>query len=504
MFHERMSMLDFVANGTPREELADEARLEDIFRNMKRNHPDLVDLGLIDTGGRQVSYVGPYDLRDKDYSKQAWFVQVMAQERAVSRVFLGYREFPHLAIAVLATSAEGEALILRATLNSEVLPTWWSGEEPGLGPDAFIVDHDGILQTPSKLFGPILSETGLRVSAPVEGTQVVEENDDEGGVRIKGYGYVDGTPFVFMVVEQRKTLLTNWLALRDRLLLFLVVSMLVIVAVILAGATGLVNKIRDADRQRLTMLHKIEYTAKMASIGRLAAGVAHEINNPLAIINQKAGLLMDILTVTDDFPRKEKFIATVEPILYSVDRCAKITRRLLGFAKHGDVRTEEIDLDVLVREVLGFIEKECMQRNIEVRVDAQQRVPKIMSDKGRLQQIFLNLINNAIAAVEDAGGRIHVLIAREGDDRVSVTVGDNGTGIRQEDMAYIFEPFFTTKKQHGTGLGLSITYGLVSKLGGKISVESEVGQGTRFTVVLPVQAAERGAESERDRDVGKG
>jgi signal transduction histidine kinase len=113
-------------------------------------------------------------------------------------------------------------------------------------------------------------------------------------------------------------------------------------------------------------------------------------------------------------------------------------------------------------------------------------VPAIESDRGQLQQVFLNILNNAFAAVED-GGRIRIALVRSDPDGIAVSIADNGIGIPQEDLEHIFEPFFTTKRDHGTGLGLSITYGIVEKLGGAISVDSRVGAGTRFTVTLPAR-----------------
>jgi signal transduction histidine kinase len=317
-------------------------------------------------------------------------------------------------------------------------------------------------------------------------TRIIERRDAEGRTRVIGYAFVENAPYVFMTVQDRAALLGSWLSLRNKLLLFLGVSTLVTVIVILAGATYMVNRIRAADNARLSVLHKVEYTAKMASIGRLAAGVAHEINNPLAIINEKAGLQKDFLAASDDFPLKKKFDKAADSILQSVDRCARITRRLLRFAKHMDIRSEPIKLENLLSEVLGFLEKESAYRSLKVDMDVQDDVPVIESDRGRLQQVFLNIINNAFGAVED-GGRISIYIGREGDNHVHVTVRDNGSGIQREHLQHIFEPFFTTKEKHGTGLGLSITYGIVEKLGGKITVDSEVGEWTKFSVILPVK-----------------
>jgi signal transduction histidine kinase len=480
---ERVAVLDFIIRDIPYEELCDDARLSQVYRDLKANQEDIVDIGVIDNSGHQGYYVGPYDLRGKAYGSQEWFSEALLNGRAVSGVFLGHRKSPHFAIAVRGISDEGRPYLLRETLDAAVLLSIQEHPTPHRALDTFIINREGILQTPSLRHGVLLERARIEVPPPADEARVMEDPDERGRIRIIGYAYIEGTPFIHMVVEQRDTLLGSWFALRNQLIGFLFISVVLIVLVILAGASYMVNRIREADTQRMALLHNVEYTAKMASIGRLAAGVAHEINNPLAIINQKAGLMKDILAQNESI---------VDPILGSVDRCARITRRLLRFAKHIDIHPEPIRLELLVREVLGFLEKEADYRNLEISVDVQEGVPLIQSDRNRLQQVFLNIINNAFAAVED-GGRINIFIAREGDNHVSVTVRDNGVGIPEEMRRQIFEPFFTTKKKEGTGLGLSITYGLVEKLGGKITVDSQVGEWTKFTVTLPVVSEVRGA-----------
>jgi signal transduction histidine kinase len=252
-------------------------------------------------------------------------------------------------------------------------------------------------------------------------------------------------------------------------------------------ASYLVFRIREADLRRAKLLHNIEYTSKMASLGRLAAGVAHEVNNPLAIINEKAGLLKDLSGLEGDSPEKTRRLRLVDSVLAQVDRCRTITHRLLGFAKRMDVKMEALRLDQLILDVISFLEKEAETRNVTIVKVFPDDFPTIRSDRGQLQQVFLNILNNAFQAVEDAG-RIRIELARREPDRVSVTIEDDGCGITKEDRRHIFEPFFTTKKAYGTGLGLSITWGIVSKLGGTIEVESEAGIGTSFTVTLPIEA----------------
>ena len=241
---------------------------------------------------------------------------------------------------------------------------------------------------------------------------------------------------------------------------------------------------REASLRRAALMHQVEYTNKLASIGRLAAGVAHEINNPLAIINEKAGLLHDLVGLDDGMPQRDKLLGLVDSILRSVERCKAITHRLLGFARHMDVTSDTIDISALLKEVLGFLGKEAEYRNLDITLSVDDDLPTLVSDRGQLQQVFLNILNNALAAVSD-GGRITIHASRLDDGHIAISIADDGVGISADNLERIFEPFFTTKEGIGTGLGLSITYGIVNKLGGHIDVESEPGVGTRFTVVLP-------------------
>jgi signal transduction histidine kinase len=233
------------------------------------------------------------------------------------------------------------------------------------------------------------------------------------------------------------------------------------------------------------MFKSIEHTSKMATIGRLAASVAHEINNPLAIINEKAGLLTDLVGSSREYPQKEKFLHSLDSIAKSVERCRDVTHRLLGFTRRVKLRWEPIDMRSLVNETLGFLEKEAMLRSIDVQTSFASDLPSIISNRGQLEEVLLNLLHNAFAAVED-GGKIRVSVETEGPDRVSIGVEDNGCGIPEGNLGQIFEPFFSTKGDFGTGLGLCISYDLVQKLGGKIEVWSRIDEGTRFAVTLPV------------------
>jgi signal transduction histidine kinase len=351
--------------------------------------------------------------------------------------------------------------------------------------DAFIINGDGVLQTPSRLYGEILEAVPLPPFPPTRDPALTDLVDGRGERVVAAYARIEGSPFTLVVLGPRDAAHAGLQSVRRDLLAFVGITVVLILAVITTGTVAVVRRVRREDVKRAALYHKMEYTNKLAAIGRLGAGVAHEINNPLSIITQKGGLLRDLLTMADTLPPREKMVDLVDSVLKSAERCGGITHRLLGFARHMDVHHETIDLDALLKEVLSFLEKEASYRNLEVTFAHRDDPPGIVSDRGQLQQVFLNLINNAFAAVDD-GGRIEIGIARAGAGEVAVSVTDNGVGIPEGQLARIFDPFFTTKKGGGTGLGLSITYGIVQKLGGRIEVTSAVGKGTRFTVTLPV------------------
>jgi signal transduction histidine kinase len=483
---ERRSALDFIVRDNSFESLNDPDRLEAILTNLKSSFGGFTDLGVIDPLGYQRIYVGPYRLEGVDYSGQAWYREVLERGVHISDVFLGFRQVPHLIIAVKHEVGSGTHFVLRATLDTERFNHLISYPEVAGGADAFLINKQGKLQTPSLSHGNVLDSISLPVPALSPSTQLIETKDLQGRLNLVGYAYIEHTPFILMIVKNKKDLMKPWYTTRLQLMGFLAGSVTIILIVILGVATYLVNKIYLADQKRITMLHQVEYSNKMATIGRLAAGVAHEINNPLAVINEKAGLIKDLFSMKEASARDEKLMKTVNAIIFSVERCAKITRRLLSFMRNTGVVTEGVNLKETIQEVLGFLSKEAEYRSLHMSVQVDDDVPQITSDRGRLQEILLNVINNSFAAMQD-GGHLEVAVKRVKEDSVAVTITDDGCGIPRADMERVFEPFFSTRTgKGGTGLGLSITSGLVQELGGDIRVDSEVGKGTSFTVLLPI------------------
>lgn len=486
---ERLSAVSFIASAYSYEKLTNEAELNRVFRAMKREFGGFVDLGLIDESGAQVSYVGPYDLKGKNYSEQSWFHETQVRGGYVSDVFMGFRGFPHIVMAVLNSSESSRGWILRATIDTDRFHDLIGSMGLDARTDAFLINKRGVLQTSSKWYGAVLDKLPFALPPPSFEANVLEVKDPDGRDMFMAYTHFAHAPYILVVLKPKGAVLHSWYTLKSELFFLFVTSVLVIFLVVFKLTDLMVRRMRECDERREAAFREIEHTHKLSSIGRLAAGVAHEINNPMAIINEKAGLMRDLIDLKPEFPDREKFLALVNAVLQSVHRCRSITHRLLGFARRMEVQIEVLDLNEVIQETATFLEKEALYRKIQIKLQLDLSLPRIASDRGQLQQVFLNILNNALAAVAD-GGQITVT-TRQGDEESNVVViQDNGCGMSESTLQHIFEPFFTTRKGKGTGLGLPITYGIVKKLGGDIEVQSQEGVGTTFTITLPQKAGE--------------
>lgn len=485
---ERASTVSLISQVYTPAELADERNLNRIFRAVKGEFPGFIDLGLIDENGVHASYVGPYNLKGKDYSTADWYQQTRVKGVYVSDVFMGFRRFPHIVIAVQRMTDDGHSWVLRATIDTGQFDRLIASM--GLEPesDAFLVNTAGVLQTASRFYGAVLDQLPLPMPPMTYETATLETTDPAGRDVFITYTYFQHADFVLMAVKPRADIFKPWTTLRSDLILLFVTSVALILSVAFGLTDLLVRRMRASDERRIAAFVQMEHTQKLSSIGRLAAGVAHEINNPLAIINEKAGLAADLMELAKDFPERDRFRGLVDAILRSVERCRSITHRLLGFSRRMDVNIEQLDVNDVLKETMSFLEQEALHRSITTSVSLDQAMPRIASDRGQLQQVFLNILNNAFAAVPD-GGSVTLTTWLRDPDTVGVSIKDNGKGMSDEVLRHIFEPFFTTKKTSGTGLGMFITYGIIRRLGGDIAVQSKEGAGTTVTVFLPVKAA---------------
>jgi two-component system NtrC family sensor kinase len=355
------------------------------------------------------------------------------------------------------------------------------------GDEVFIVNDGGELLTASIYYKNEGSKNAFDTTIFKEKTGVMDVVAPNGNDIIAGYAKISSTPLTFVMIKNKDNITKLWQKPRFKLMGYLIVSVIVIILSIMGMATWLVSRIHSADKKRIEALHQVEYANKLASIARLSSGVAHEINNPLAIINQKTGLMMDLFEIREDLSSDERLITLSKDILGAVARCGTITQRLLNFARDMDASIKPVDLRDILDQTLSFLEQEAISRNITIIFDYKTELVGFESDKSCLQQIFLNLFENAFAAMDD-GGKLGIEVTFNKDKKVMIAVSDNGCGIPPDDINKIFEPFYSSKDDHwGKGHGLSITYGLVKDIGGDIMVKSTVGKGARFTLKLPLK-----------------
>ncbi len=284
-------------------------------------------------------------------------------------------------------------------------------------------------------------------------------------------------------------------ARRFTIVIFLLgISGIVAVAIVLSNRV--VRRIKRVDSEKEMMTEKVVEAGKLASLGELAAGIAHEINNPVAVMVEEAGWMHDLMDDlgAEDFPNKGEFQRSLNQIRSMGSRCKQITHKLLRFARRTDPTPRTVQMNQVVKDSNALCQQRSASGAVKITAELSDDLPTIRIAPTEAQQILVNLLNNAIDAVEPQGGLVKVT-TRSDEDHVIVDVADEGPGIPSHVLPRSFDPFFTTQPVgKGTGLGLSICYGIVRKHGGNITVNTSEGIGTTFHVKFPVPGDEKGAE----------
>jgi signal transduction histidine kinase len=244
-------------------------------------------------------------------------------------------------------------------------------------------------------------------------------------------------------------------------------------------ASTIMEGLRRKDEEMRRFNERLQQTEKLAAVGQLAAGIAHELNTPLASI---AGYAEELSEIAKGNGRQvEEYTGVIRS---QTERCKAITQSLLNFARKNEIRVGPVDVNSLLVEAVDYLRFKKNAPKLEIETDLEPGLPAVQADAGQLLQVFLSLLINGADAIE-GGGTLSVR-SRSGKDAVRVVVADTGCGIPEENLKKVFEPFFTTKAPgQGTGLGLSLSYGIVRQLGGTIDLRSKVGEGTEVHVTLP-------------------
>jgi len=487
---ERISQLATLAHTNTLEQLSDEDYLNKVFNIVQSRSRSYIDLGIINQNGDHLAYVGPYYsiLKDVNYRDEKWFNATLNTGIYVSDVFLGFRKVPHFIIAVLVRE-KNRSWILRATIDSDVIENIVSAAQIGKTGDAYLINSENLLQTKPRFGGNVLEPAPGPDFSSVVGTRV-EKINFKGETNLFAAIQIKAKKWVLVIKEDPAEPLAPLLRAKHLVVLFSLLGLILIVIGAVYTTQKALNRLIQSDREKAKSDEVMIHESKMAALGKMAAGVAHEINNPLAVITEEAGWMKDLLKEEDvaNSPNFKEFQESLNKIGYHADRVKKVTHRLLGFARRMEPTVEKVLVNQVLEECVGFLENEALYRNIVIQKELAADLPTTSSDSSQLQQVFLNILNNAIDAIGKNGTITLNTAYRPEDQQIVIKISDTGPGIPKELMAKVFDPFFTTKEVgKGTGLGLSISYSIIEKLGGTITVDSETDRGTTFTITLPVK-----------------
>jgi two-component system NtrC family sensor kinase len=507
-----LSDVEFLASSSSYDELSSNAYLQNELRMLRNAYPHVfVDLGLVNTAGVQISYAGDLNLIDANYSQADWFREAVKKDYYLSDVFLGLRRKPHFVICV-KTKRAGSYWLLRATVSFADFNSLVDEIRVGETGSAFIVNNKGEFQSQPRT--ELISNIRglLRITPWVGGnegpaTETATLHVPEAKVISSRNSALTGTVksrsenvlFILMPLKSGEWTLVyqqQWndafseinRARATALTIFFAGCLAVLLAAFLISRKA-VGQIERAEFEKEKMNAQVTEALKLASIGELAAGVAHEINNPVAIMLEQAGWMEDLLE-EEGLQKSEildEFKHSLKQISLQGIRCKEITHKLLSFARSTDRFHTKIQLNDTIRETLNVVCTGSSKLDgITIHTDLDRELPPVLASQTEMEEVFMNLINNAIDAMSSAGGSLRIQSRVEGKE-VVVDVEDTGHGMPETVLARVFDPFFTTKPAgQGTGLGLSICYGIIKKLGGSLTAESTVGIGTTFHIRVPI------------------
>ncbi|SLM28024.1 ATPase/histidine kinase/DNA gyrase B/HSP90 domain protein [Desulfamplus magnetovallimortis] len=561
---ERKADLELISNIYTFEDINENGSIQTIFENLRERSGAFIDLGLFDSHGLHVRYAGNYELKGKKYQDELWFREVMQNGYYVSDIFLGYRNVPHFVIAV--RKGEGaDSWILRATIDTLFFDNLVFKAGIGRSGESFILNREGVAQTgrrsgeveimqkdeefarfPPPLKGSLLTAEEKSLVKAGDTIQTFIQSGNSGNQYLYAITWINGRDWLLVVRQEKKDAYSAFYSALYISLFIMVAGGAVIIVMAFYITERTVKRIEKLGQEKESLGHQLIRATQLAEIGEMAAGFAHEINNPLQIIKsehalietlideireqrlskhsvvareEKTPLVSDIeesassLSVIEesaslqsdiekrallsaDRDASDALMAEIEESLdqikLQVNRCSEITHAILKFGRKNDTKKQSLFPSLIIPEIIHMIEKKAAVNGIQIVREIAADTPAFVGDASQFQQVMLNLFNNAMDAIADrhgvSGGRLTIESFKNIEDMLEITITDNGAGIRPENIEKIFSPFFTTKPVgKGTGLGLSVCYGIIEGFGGSMKVRSELDIGTTFIITLPIK-----------------
>jgi two-component system NtrC family sensor kinase len=493
---ERRSDLAFILQTVPVEQLSQPETIKKLLAEMQKESSAFVDLGLIDASGKHLAYSGPHQLLDKNYAESEWFLATREHGEYVSDVFLGFRDVPHFVVA--KSSGGPTPIILRATIDSDAFSKMVESVRVGETGEAFLLNGKGQYQTrhPGKwdLLDTIADPESYL--GPVYGVQTFLVKSGDGTRYLSAIASINNGRWKLVAQQETGDAFHDIYASALYILLVSALGGVTTVSLALYASNRIGKTLLDIDGEKDHLRDRLYRSVRLAELGEMTASFAHEINNPLQIMKSELTLLGLILEDAEKIAApfegelKKDVQENLDQVLLQINRCSEITSSILRFGRKEPAVATSIDLNDLVRDIGTMVAKKAETRGIAFQRVVKPGTPLIVGDASKLQQIFVNLLNNAIYAIVErhgnVGGKLEFTAESGGSGWALVKIRDNGTGIPKEVLSNIYTPFFTTKPpEKGTGLGLAVCYGLVESMGGTIEVFTREGEGTVFSVMLP-------------------
>ncbi len=452
----------------------------------------LMELGLLNEQGIQIAYAGPLPEAQQDYSRTPWFKTAVQDGHCVSDVFQGSGDSRRFAVAA-RQERDGKSWVLYAGISTDALDALLAKICEGPSERAIIINGRGETQAdaPDNLSvrqRPRMEFPTNRARSP---EVTITESTDEAGsqefVLWAGLGHGDWALCYTLTATEAYSAIYD---ARRFSIATLVVGLIGIMGMSVILSKRMITHIARTEREKRAMNEQLIEAGKLASLGEMAAGIAHEINNPVGIMVQEAGWMKDLLDDYEQDPNAglnmEDFKRSLTRIQTQGRRCKGITLQLLSFARKTDHTKKDAQLNKLIEEVLALSARRARHSNVRIVTNLMADLPTITISPSEIQQVLLNMINNSLDSFDSAGGTIQVSTSVR-ESHAVIEISDDGPGIAKENLSRIFEPFFTTKPVgKGTGLGLSICYGIIKKFGGDITVTSDLEKGTAFRILMPL------------------
>ncbi len=494
--NEKISVLKFIVSTNNYNLISKPLVLNNLFNKLQTESKACVDLGVFDENGKHVAYAGPYNLAGKKYDTAKWFQAVKEKGVYISDEFLGFRNIPHFIIAVRCDN-DDQTWYLRATIDTFYFNDLVESIRIRKTGEAYIVNKEGIFQSRRRSGGKL-----MEIDPDFKDYQIDQKKSVSfvaGGKFNSRYLYatspMERTDW-YMVVRQSTADAYAPLFFTALISLFIIFGGGAVVMVVsFIMASNMANKLQLADIEKREMKTQLIIAGKLAEVGEMSTGVAHEINNPLQVINSEIAMIQSVTSdietmITKDDPEPLFLLKdSTDQIKIQIQRCSHITQGLLNFARKTETSKEKVKIQILIPEIASMVDQKARVENIRIIQEIDPDIPEIVSDPNQLQQVFLNLFNNAIYALKGRNaGQIRIKVTQENYSEVIASISDNGCGFKPENMEKAFLPFFTTKPVgQGTGLGLSTVYGIIKGLGGDIELTSELNVGSVFTIRLPFE-----------------